>query len=91
MKIRNVSITRIKVKRGRRAVNQERVAQIAESITALGLLHPISVNKQYQLVTGRHRLEAFKKLGKKTIPAITTEKVISDNHSYHPVTIRNSG
>ena len=74
MKIRNISISRIKIKRGRRAVNKERVAQIAESITTLGLLHPISINKQYQLVTGHHRLEAFKSLGKKTIPAITTEK-----------------
>ncbi len=74
MIIRNISISRIKVKRGRRAVNHERVHQIAESIATLGLLHPISVNKQYQLVTGHHRLEAFKILGKKTIPAITTEK-----------------
>ena len=74
MKIRNISISKIKIKRGRRAINKERVAQIAESISTLGLLHPISVNKQYQLVTGRHRLEAFKKLGRKTIPAITTEK-----------------
>lgn len=74
MKIRNISISRIEIKRGRRPVNKERVAQIAESITTVGLLHPISVNKQYQLVTGRHRLEAFKTLGKKTIPAITTEK-----------------
>ncbi len=50
MKIRNISISRIKIKRGRRAVNKERVLEIAESITTLGLLHPISVNKQYQLV-----------------------------------------
>ena len=74
MQIRNISISKIRVKRGRRAVNQEKVDQIAESITTLGLLHPISVNKQYQLVTGFHRLKAYKKLGKKTIPAITTEK-----------------
>ncbi|MBW8018041.1 MAG: hypothetical protein FVQ82_17875, partial [Planctomycetes bacterium] len=74
MQVKNISISRIKVKRGRRAINKERVAQIAESITTLGLLHPIAINKQYQLVTGRHRLEAYKKLGKKTIPAITTEK-----------------
>ncbi len=74
MQVKNISISRIKVKRGRRAINKERVLEIAESITTLGLLHPISINKQYQLVTGRHRLEAFKKLSKKTIPSITTEK-----------------
>jgi DNA modification methylase len=74
MQVKNINISKIKVKRGRRAVNKERVAQIAESISTLGLLHPISINKQYQLVTGRHRLEAYRTLGKKTIPAITTEK-----------------
>ncbi|MBW8015111.1 MAG: hypothetical protein FVQ82_02920 [Planctomycetes bacterium] len=74
MQVKNISINRIKIKRGRRVANKERVLEIAESITTIGLLHPISVNKQYQLVTGRHRLEAYKKLGKKTIPAITTEK-----------------
>lgn len=74
MQIKEIPISRIKVKRGRRTVNPEKVAQIGESITAIGLLHPISVNKKHELVAGRHRLEAFKKLGRKSIPAIITEK-----------------
>jgi len=74
MQIKEIPISRIKVKRGRRKVNPEKVAQIAESITAIGLLHPISVNKKYELVAGHHRLEAYKKLGRKSIPAIVTEK-----------------
>jgi len=74
MQVKNISISRIKVKRGRRSVNKEIVAQIAESISTLGLLHPISVNKKYQLIAGHHRLEAYKELGKKTIPSITAEK-----------------
>jgi len=74
MQIKEIPINRIKVKRGRRKVNPEKVSQISESITAIGLLHPISVNKKYELVAGHHRLEAFKKLGRKSIPAIITEK-----------------
>jgi len=74
MQIKDILISKIVVKRGRRKVNQEKAAQIAESITAIGLLHPISVNKKYELVAGHHRLEAYKKLGRKSIPAIVTEK-----------------
>lgn len=74
MQIKEIPVSRIKVKRGRRKVNPDKVAQIAESITAIGLLHPISVNKKYELVAGHHRLEAYKKLGRKSIPAIVTEK-----------------
>jgi len=74
MQIKNVSISRIKIKRNRRPVNREQVAQLAESIQAIGLLHPICVTSTYDLVSGRHRLKAFKLLKKKTIPAIITNK-----------------
>lgn len=45
------------------------VKQLAESIAEVGLLQPITVTKDLRLVTGRHRLEACKLLGHKTIAA----------------------
>jgi len=73
MQVTEIPISNIQIKSGRRELNPEKVAQIADSITAVGILHPIAVNKNHELVAGHHRLEAFKRLGKDTIPAITTE------------------
>lgn len=45
------------------------VAGLVESITEIGLLSPITLNEQFKLIFGRHRLEAVKRLGWATIPA----------------------
>ena len=45
------------------------IAALAESIACIGLLHPIIVTPDYQLVVGRRRLEAHKRLGRTTIEA----------------------
>jgi len=74
MHIIDILISKIVVKRGRRKVNPEKVAQIAESISTIGLLNPIAINNKYELIAGHHRLEAYRKLGKKSIPAIITQK-----------------
>ena len=42
---------------------------LAESIATVGLLHPIVVNSDLQLIAGERRLKAFKKLRRDTIPA----------------------
>ncbi len=63
------------MKDGRRAVDQDKVKELAESIKEIGLLHPIIVNYDdveneiYTLIAGLHRLEACKLLGKKSIAA----------------------
>ncbi|WP_273845442.1 MT-A70 family methyltransferase [Rubrobacter calidifluminis] len=46
---------------------------LAESMAKIGLLHPITVTESGVLVSGRHRLEAAKSLGWKTIPAFVVE------------------
>jgi hypothetical protein len=51
------------------------VDELAESIAAQGLLHPITLSKcasdgAHVLVAGRHRLEAVRKLGRETIAAV---------------------
>lgn len=55
--------------------NSGNIMNLALSIEVLGLLHPITVcsqqaNAGYRLVAGQRRLEAFKMLGKKMIPAL---------------------
>jgi ParB-like nuclease domain len=57
-------------------IDQERVASLAESIKVGGLLCPIGVRKSgfanamYRITYGRHRLAAFKLLGRGTIPCV---------------------
>lgn len=70
-----LGLNEIIVPEGRRSVDQKAVNRLAQSIEKIGLRHPISVRQhrdQYILVAGRHRLEAFRKLGCKGIPAVIT-------------------
>ena len=56
-------IGEIQIKEGRREVNVEHVVELSESIQELGLLNPLTVDKDYTLIAGLHRLEAVKRLG----------------------------
>ena len=67
-----ISIKDIKVSRRLRRTDEGNIADLAESIKGIGLLHPITVairDDEYLLLAGLHRLEAAKLLGWKTIPA----------------------
>jgi ParB family transcriptional regulator, chromosome partitioning protein len=44
------------------------VQALADSLAAVGLLHPVVVDRRGRLVAGRRRLEAAKLLGWKTVP-----------------------
>jgi ParB family chromosome partitioning protein len=44
------------------------IAALAESIQDLGLLHPVSIDKNGRLLAGARRLEACKRLGWSSIP-----------------------
>jgi ParB-like chromosome segregation protein Spo0J len=67
MKLESVRVDLIEVKNRMRDVNSERVASLAESIRAVGLLNPIAVyspdDATLDLVAGAHRLAAIKSLG----------------------------
>ena len=76
VKVVEIPISLIKVTTRLRATSPEKIADIAESISGLGLLHPITVSQKgshYLLLSGHHRLEAFKSLGRTTIPATLHE------------------
>lgn len=58
-----IPIFQIKVTDGRREASPEAVRELADSIAKVGLLNPITVDQEYTLIAGLHRLEAAKLLG----------------------------
>jgi N6-adenosine-specific RNA methylase IME4 len=69
-KYKQILIQEIKVPKNRlRQVDEAKVCEIVESISQIGLLQPIIIDKGNKLVSGAHRLEAYKILKHKTIPA----------------------
>ena len=58
-----IKISNIKVNPGRREAEQKAIEEMARSITAVGLLNPITLDQNNTLVAGLHRLEAAKLLG----------------------------
>ena len=63
MEIQKIQILKIKVSDGRREVTPEAVQKMADSISNVGLLNPITIDQEYTLIAGLHRLEAAKRLG----------------------------
>jgi len=64
-----IKISEIKIKKGRRPVDEDKVRELADSIKEVGLLNPITVTKENQLIAGAHRIAAYKLLGRKEIEA----------------------
>ena len=67
-----IPLDRIKVTTRLRATDHDKVTDIAESVEGIGLLHSITVSQRgewFHLLDGMHRLESFRQLGRKTIPA----------------------
>lgn len=76
-----ITIDDIDIPDSRREVNAGAVKRLAESIDKIGLRHPITVREKgdrYVLVAGRHRIEAYKKMGIEYIPA-TIVKMTNDD------------
>ena len=58
-----VQIGEIKVNAGRREADPEGVQELVDSISKVGLLNPITIDREHTLIAGLHRLEAAKLLG----------------------------
>jgi len=68
--IREVNIDSIKPSKTlMRSVDSNKVKQLADSIAMFGLRHPVTISDDNYLISGNHRIEAVKSLGKKTIRA----------------------
>ena len=57
-----VPISEIKVNAGRREADPEGVRELMDSISKVGLLNPITIDREHTLIAGLHRLEAAKLL-----------------------------
>ncbi len=62
-----IRISKIIIPKNRRKINEEVVKSLMESIETIGLLNPITTCNENILIAGLHRLEAFKRLGRKEI------------------------
>jgi len=58
-----INIDAIKINPGRRETLPEDVQRLSESVAEVGMMNPITVDTDYNLVAGLHRLEAAKLLG----------------------------
>jgi len=61
----------------RRPIKEEIVKSLTKSIQEEGLLDPILISEENVLIAGLHRLEAFKRLRKKSIPCTIITKTNS--------------
>jgi ParB family chromosome partitioning protein len=75
--IERIKIAEIKVGLNRRPVKEHKVSELIESIRANGLLNPITLDQDLNLIAGLHRLTACKLLGVEQIHCniITCEDV----------------
>lgn len=82
MQYKELDISKIKVKyNSRSTIKKDDLADLMQSIKENSLLQPVGVMKKgdkYELLFGNRRLQSFKKLGRTTIPAIITDREISE-------------
>lgn len=69
MEIDQIDVSAIRVGVRLRRVRPEVVKELVASITEIGLLHPLLVSPENNLIAGLHRLEAVRVLGWEKIPA----------------------
>ena len=68
MNIKIVKISDIKIGSRNRQYKEDKAHGLAKSIQEIGLLHPIIIDADNNLIAGLHRLEAAKLLGWEEIP-----------------------
>jgi ParB family chromosome partitioning protein len=70
MEVTEVEIASIRTRFRIRTPDEQKIEEIASSIRICGLINPITIDSEYFLLAGFHRLESYKLLGYKTIPAV---------------------
>ena len=76
MELVDIPVQDIDVINRLRKTDANKIHELAESIKDIDLLHPIAVakkNDRYVLLSGEHRLSAFKLLERPTIPSVVRE------------------
>ena len=70
----SIDVEKIFISPNRRAVNEDKVGKLIESIREIGLMNPITLAKDNRLIAGAHRLQAYKIMGLKEIPFTYLDK-----------------
>jgi ParB family transcriptional regulator, chromosome partitioning protein len=82
----NIAINEIKIS-NRIRHDLGNLDMLAQSIKKMGLIHPIILSEDYELLSGHRRLEACKALGRETIEvkivAIGEDKLTKIDWEYH--------
>ncbi len=76
MELVDIPVEEIKVINRLRKTDAHKIQELADSIRDIDLLHPIAVAEKddhYVLLSGEHRLSAFKLLERPTIPCVVRE------------------
>ena len=68
--VEEVPVDGIQIRFRLRTPREDNIREIAESIKTVGLMNPITIDSKDFLISGFHRLHAYKLLGYETIPAI---------------------
>lgn len=68
-----ININDIKINLGRRKIMPADIQRLSESVSEVGMMNPITVDADYTLVAGLHRLEAAKLLGWKEVECAVCE------------------
>lgn len=74
----SLPVSEIVVENRQRALNEEHVSSLADSMRDLGLIQPIIINQHKRLIAGGHRLAAAKKLGWVNIFVVYRETMTDD-------------
>ncbi|MAE20379.1 hypothetical protein CMK12_15860 [Candidatus Poribacteria bacterium] len=61
--IKEVAVNKIKVKEHFRPINLDKVDDLVKSVLAVGLINPIVINSDFELIAGNHRLQAYREIG----------------------------
>ena len=73
MEVVEVPLKDIKIRFRLRTPSEEKVTGLSQSISEVGLLQPITLDGQNNLLAGYHRYLSHQKLGRDTIPAVIKE------------------
>ena len=73
MQIVNIDINKIKPYEKNPRINEGSIHYVMESIKKFGFKVPLTVDKDYVIITGHTRYEACKKLGFKEVPCIIVD------------------
>lgn len=76
---RHLAVNQIKISRSQYARLEEDVSELRDSIEKIGLIHPLVVDKNYNLICGGRRLSALKLLGRTQIPVVVSDRDDSSN------------